>query len=315
MSLLGMGFWLLTMADLPTDRIADNCALAFVAATKLMRQLNELLDCPNSSFGIQSRQSSPKQPWSLGGCTITSSIPVESILWWIMLQILSIWLTWISGEEERIYASRRRYTSVHAFLTKWLMVLVLHLHFAPPSGPVFSVTANLPGLRADRDQMMGVLVRLMNIQLISSITDPSLIPIRHIPQKYVQSITSTISVTGNGYLYFSNYCQDNNETRNKLPTSLINICVACKPVFDQVPGYYFPDHSRRLGSKSVDRVKSSPTVVYHCCLGESNHHQSLMHNVSNESIRWNELFITEMYANGASEFLWASSILAISSCH
>jgi len=51
LSLQGMGWLLLVMADPPIDRKAENCMLASVVATKLLRQLNELWGYSNSSSG------------------------------------------------------------------------------------------------------------------------------------------------------------------------------------------------------------------------------------------------------------------------
>jgi hypothetical protein len=52
LSLQGTGWLLLVMADPPIVRTAENCILSSVAATKLLRQLKELLGSSISSSGM-----------------------------------------------------------------------------------------------------------------------------------------------------------------------------------------------------------------------------------------------------------------------
>ena len=49
--LQGNGWLLLAMADPPIARTAEDCMLAAVAATKLLRQLKELSGCAISTSG------------------------------------------------------------------------------------------------------------------------------------------------------------------------------------------------------------------------------------------------------------------------
>jgi len=177
----GTGWLLLAMADQPIGWTAENRMLALVAATKLLRQLKELTGCSMSSSGTESRKSSFKQPQSLWNCAIAGSVPVGWIDWKITQPILSIYLDLTSGEEEWKSVLRRRNTSVHALLTRWLMFLVSHLHCAPSPRPNSGGTLNWPAIQADRQWWMGVALRAMNFGLISSINDLSFIPICRMP--------------------------------------------------------------------------------------------------------------------------------------
>ena len=177
----GTGWLLLAMAHLPIGRTAENRMLASVAATKLLRQLKELLRCSISSSGMWLRKSSTKLPWSLSGCAIAGFVPVEWILLQIKLRRLSISMTWISCEGEWKSASRWRKTSVDETLTAWLMFLVSLLVYAPPPGPNSGHTLNWSVEQADGQWWMVVAVRPMNVSLILSINDLPFIPICHMP--------------------------------------------------------------------------------------------------------------------------------------
>jgi hypothetical protein len=135
-------------------------------------------------------------------CAIAGSIPVEWIIWQIMLQIRSIIWTWPCGEEEWKSASRRRNTSVPTLLTAWLMFHVSHLLWTPPPGPISSAILNSAVFQADRQWWKAVALRAKNVRLIWSINDESYIPICHMPLKYVWWIRSTISVAANRNLHF-----------------------------------------------------------------------------------------------------------------
>jgi len=141
---------LLAMADLPIARTAENCMLASVAATKLLRWLKELSGCSISSSRTMSRISSSQLPWSLWGCAIAGSKPVEWILRWIMLWILSTALAWTSGKQEQKSESRWWNPFVHAFITIWLMFLALDKLYASPHGPTSGGTPNSQVFEANR---------------------------------------------------------------------------------------------------------------------------------------------------------------------
>jgi len=192
--LQGTGWLLLAMEDPPIGRTAENQILASVAATKLRRRLKVLSGCCISSSRTESRKSSSMLPYSLWGCAIAGSVPVEWILRRIILRILFIFLAGTSRKEEWKSASRRHNTSVHAFSTAWLMFLVSHLRCAPPPGPNSGRTLNSLVVQADRQWWMAIVVRVMNVGLIISINDPSFIPICCMPLKYIWWIRSTISV-------------------------------------------------------------------------------------------------------------------------
>jgi len=177
----GIGWLLLAMADPPIGRTAENRMLPSLAATKLLRLFKTLLGCSISSSRTWSRKPSYKLQWSLLGCPIARSVPVEWMFQRIMLQILSISLAWAYCEEEWKSSLRRRNTSVHALLTTWLMFPVLHLHCAPPPGPNSGGTLNSPVVQANRQCWMAIKVRAMNVRLILSINDLSFIPICCMP--------------------------------------------------------------------------------------------------------------------------------------
>jgi len=170
----GTGWLLLAMADPPIGRTAENHMLASVEATKVLRHLKELSGCSISSSGMYSRMSSSKLPWSLWGCAIAESIPVEWILRQIMLLILSIFLAWTSGKEQWKSSLGWWNTSVHALVTAWWIILVSHLRCAPPPGPNLGGTLNWAVVKAGRQWWMAVVVRAMNVGLIESINDLSI---------------------------------------------------------------------------------------------------------------------------------------------
>jgi len=131
----GCGWLRLAMAHPPIGRTVENRKLAWVVATQLLGLCKGLSGCSISFPWTYSRKSSSKLPWSLRGCAIAGSVPVGLFVPLLLLRILSIDLTWTSGEEELISALRRQTTSVHVLLTLWLLFLESHLHCAPPPGP------------------------------------------------------------------------------------------------------------------------------------------------------------------------------------
>ena len=172
----GTGWLLLAMADPPIGRTAENCMLASVAATKLLRQFKELSGCSISSSRTLSRQSTSLLPWLLWGCAIAGSVPVEWIVQRIMLRLLCIFLAWTTGEEKWKSMSRWQNTSVQALFTAWLKCLVSHWCCAPPPGPNSGGSVSIPVSQADRQWWMAIAVRAMHPGLIVSINDVSLIP-------------------------------------------------------------------------------------------------------------------------------------------
>jgi len=139
----GTAWPLLAIANLPIGRTAENRMQASRAATKLLRWLNDMSGCSFSSAGSESRQPSSKPPWSLWGCAIARSVPVERMLQRIMRRILSIASEWTSGEEKWKLASRWWNPFVNGLLTAWLMFLVLHSSCPPPPGPNSGEILNL----------------------------------------------------------------------------------------------------------------------------------------------------------------------------
>jgi len=168
------------MADPPISRTAENRMQASVAATKLLRQLEELSGCSINSSRTYSRKSSSMLPWSWWDYAIVVSVPVEWILRQILLWILTIFLAWTSGKEERKSVSRRQNQSVHALSTVWLMFLVSHLRCATPPGPNSGGTLKSPVFQADGQWWIALAVRAINVELILSIHDQSLIPMCHV---------------------------------------------------------------------------------------------------------------------------------------
>jgi len=155
--------------------------LASLGATQLRRQWKESLGCSISTSGTQCRKPSSKLHWSLWHCVIAGSVPVRWMLRQIMVWILSIFLAWTSGKEERKSALRPRNTSRHVLLTMWLLVLVSQLDCAPLPGPHPGRTLNLPVFKADRLWWMALVARAMNVRFILSIIDQSFIRICHMP--------------------------------------------------------------------------------------------------------------------------------------
>jgi len=200
--LQGTGWLLLAMADSPIGRTTANCMLASVAATKLLRQLEELSGCSISSSGMQSRKLSSSLPWSVWGCAIAGCIPVEWILQQIMEWILTMFLARTPGNAELTYVLRLRNTSVHTLLTVSSMFLVSHLLCALPPGSNSGGALNLPVFQANSQWWMAIMVRAMNVGLVESINNVSCRQICCTPWKYVQWIRSTISVAANRNLHF-----------------------------------------------------------------------------------------------------------------
>ena len=99
--------------------------------------------------------SSSKLPYLLWGCAIAGLIPVEWIIWQIMLRILSICLAWICGNEEQISVSGWQNTCLHAVLPAESKFLVLHLHCAQPLRPNCGGDPNLGRIPGWQNTMEG----------------------------------------------------------------------------------------------------------------------------------------------------------------
>jgi hypothetical protein len=140
-----------------------------------------LSGCSISSSGTSSRVSSSNLPLSFWGCVIAGSVPVQCILWRIMLRILYIFLAWTSGKEEIQYAWRQGNTSVHALLTAGLMFLVSHSHCTSLPEPNSGGTLTTHVFLADRQWVMAIAVRAMTDGVIFSMNDLSLIRIGRMP--------------------------------------------------------------------------------------------------------------------------------------
>jgi len=179
--LQGTGWLLLAMADPPIGRTAENHILAAAVGSKLLRRLKDVSGRSISSSGMSSRKFSSKVLWSLWGCVIAGSVPVEWILRWIMLEILPVILPCTSGEEEQKFVSGRPNPSVHTLVTARWIFLASHLCCTPPAWPNSGRTLNSAVCQADRQWWKAVMVRAMNIRLIFSINDLSVIPICHMP--------------------------------------------------------------------------------------------------------------------------------------
>ena len=146
----GRGWLLLAMADPPIGRTAEDGILAAVAATKLLRPLKELLGCSIGFSGTSSRMSSSKLPRLLWGCAIARSVPVEWILWRIMLPILSIFLAWTCGKEERKSGSRWWKYICACSINRVINVSCIVFTCAPTPAPTSGGTRNSPVFKADR---------------------------------------------------------------------------------------------------------------------------------------------------------------------
>ena len=150
LSLQGMGWLLLVMADPPIGRTAENCMLASVAATKLVEKNIRIV-----RVLYQLLRDIIKEVLIKAALIIVRLCDRWVRTSWVdrsatMLRMVSIFLVWTCVKEEPTSTSRPRNTSVDTLLTVWLMFLISHLGCAPPPGPNSGWTLHLPVFQADR---------------------------------------------------------------------------------------------------------------------------------------------------------------------
>jgi len=146
--------------------------------------------------GTISKKSLSQLPWSLWGCAITVSIPVEWLLLWIILQILSIFLAWSAAEKEWQSALKQWNTSVHVLSTPRLIFVVSQLCWALPRAPNATVS-NGSGLRLglELNRLTGFYHMKSRIIAIGPVLAPQTRHLNRIMLSAIKYLSSDLIVT------------------------------------------------------------------------------------------------------------------------